>query len=357
MKDTIRVLVVDDSAVMRQILIDMLRAEPHFQIVGEAQDGLEAVQLTASLHPDVITMDIRMPRLNGLEATRYIMSTTPTPIVVVANNVYETDLNIAFNAIAAGALTVVEKPRGLDGDSYEAVADQLIMAVSLMSDVQVVALAPTGVTLPPLPGSGILSQPLSRVKVVAIAASTGGPGVLNQIVSNLPGDFPVPILVVQHITTGFGQGMAHWLNSLTSLKVSVAESGEQLLAGHVYLAPDDTHMTVNAKGQVLLDRADPVNGSRPSANRMFVSVAQVYGQACLGVILSGMGEDGVEGLSYLKRAGGYVIAQNEETCVVYGMPRAVVERGLADQVLPPERIITVLKKIAPARQSNPAFAK
>src|SRR5512143_3760998 len=152
MKDTIRVLVVEDSAMMRQILIDMLRAESSFQIVGQAQDGLEAVQLTAALHPDVITMDIRMPRLNGLEATRYIMSTTPTPIVVVANNVYETDLNIAFNAIAAGALTVVEKPRGLEGDSYEAVADQLITAVRLMADVQVVALAPTGSALPRLPG-------------------------------------------------------------------------------------------------------------------------------------------------------------------------------------------------------------
>ena len=356
MKETIRVLVVDDSAMMRQILIDMLRAEPHFQIVGEAQDGMEAVQLTAALHPDVITMDIRMPRLNGLEATRYIMSTTPTPIVVVANNVYETDLNIAFNAIAAGALTVVEKPRGLDGDSYEAVAEQLIMAVRLMADVQVVTLAPTGVELPRLIGTDRLA-PLSRVKAVAIAASTGGPGVLNQIVSNLPGDYPVPILVVQHITTGFGQGMAHWLNSLTALKVSVAEAGEQLLPGHMYLAPDDTHMTVTMKGQIMLDRADPVNGSRPSANRLFVSVAQVYGQAALGVILSGMGEDGVEGASYLKRAGGYVIAQNEESCVVYGMPRAVVERGLADQVLPPDRIIASLKKVASSRQSTPAFTK
>ncbi len=357
MKDTIRVLVVEDSAMMRQILIDMLRAEPSFQIVGQAQDGLEAVQLTAALHPDVITMDIRMPRLNGLEATRYIMSTTPTPIVVVANNVYETDLNIAFNAIAAGALTVVEKPRGLEGDSYEAVADQLITAVRLMADVQVVALAPTESPLPRLPGSGILTPLLTRVKAVAIAASTGGPGVLNQIVSNLPGDFPVPILVVQHITTGFGQGMAHWLNSLTPLKVGMAHAGEPLLPGHVYLAPDDTHFTVSMKGQVLLDHSEPVNGSRPSANRLFVSVAQMYGQAAIGVMLSGMGEDGVEGLSYLKRAGGYVIAQTEESCAVYGMPRAVVERGLADQVLSPDQIVSVLKKIASIRQSSPALTK
>lgn len=356
MKDIIRVLVVDDSATMRHILIDMLKVDPAFQVIGQAQDGLEAVQLTAALRPDVITMDIRMPRLNGLEATRYIMSTTPTPIVVVANNVYESDLNIAFSAIASGALTVVEKPRGLDGDSYEAVADQLVMAVRLMADVQVVALAPSGQPLPQLPMTGVLTTPLLKVNVVAIAASTGGPGVLNQIFSSLPADFPVPIVVVQHITPGFGQGMAHWLDSLTPLRVALAQHGDQLQAGRVYMAPDDTHLTINLKGQIQLDRGEPINGSRPSANRLFVSVAQAYGKTALGLILTGMGEDGVEGLGYIKREGGYVIAQNEESSVVYGMPRLAVERGFADQVLPPASIIAALKRIT-QKQAGPLSVK
>jgi two-component system chemotaxis response regulator CheB len=347
MRKVIRVLVVDDSPTMRQILIGMLLDADGFEIAGQAQDGLEAVQLAAALRPDVIMMDIRMPRMNGLDATRYIMSTTPTRIVVVSNNVYEADLNIAFNAIAAGALTVVEKPKGLDAASYEAVCDQLVMAVRLMADVQVVALAPSTQALPPISELSTRSttRPAARTEVIAIAASTGGPGVLNHVLSNLPADFSIPMVVVQHITAGFGLGMAHWLNGLTPLTVAIAQHGEVLTPGRVLIAPDDAHLIIAPGGVVQIDRTAPVDGLRPSATRLFSSIAQTYGAAAVGVILSGMGDDGVEGLGALRQAGGRVIAQSEESCVVFGMPKVAIERGLVDEVLAPDNIVATLKRL------------
>lgn len=344
MKDIIRVLVVDDSPVVRTILVSMLESAPGFQVVGEAKDGEEAVRLTASLRPDVITMDIRMPRLDGLEATRQIMRTTPTPIVVVASSVYESDLNIAFNAVEAGALTVVEKPRGLSETEFDVVRDQLVTTVRLMSDVQVVTLwssdqQATQVTRRPVRlGAG----PAVRPELIAIGASTGGPGILHQILRGLPSDFSIPIAVVQHITPGFGQGFAHWLSSVTPLQVAIAQDGERLAPGRVFIAPDDRHMTVSAGGIIRLERSELVSGRRPSATRLFESAAKTYGAAALGIILSGMGEDGVDGLEAVRQAGGRVIAQNEESCVVFGMPKVAVERGIVDQVLAPNDIMSVL---------------
>ena len=216
MKDSIRVLVVDDSAVVRQILVSMLETVPGFSVVGQARDGEEAVRLTARLRPDVVTMDIRMPVLDGLGAIRQIMSSTPTPIVVVAASVYEPDLNIAFTAIEAGALTVVEKPRGITPEAYEAAREQLVTTIRLMSDVQVVTLRPD--RWRPVASADrqvdmqdAVGAPLST-DLIAVAASTGGPGVLREIFSALPGDLSIPVIAVQHITPGFAQGFAQWLD-------------------------------------------------------------------------------------------------------------------------------------------------
>ena len=345
MKDMIRVLVVDDSPLVRTILVSMLKSVPGFEIVGEARDGEEAVRLTASLRPDVITMDIRMPRINGLEATRQIMRTTPTPIVVVANSVYESDLNIAFNAVEAGALTVVEKPRGLSETDFDAVRDQLVTTVRLMSDIQVVTLwsndqQATQVTRRPV---RLDTGPAVRPELIAIGASTGGPGILHQILRSLPGDFSIPITVVQHITPGFGQGFAQWLGSVTPLQVALAQDGERLAPGRVFIAPDDLHLTVTAGGTIRLERSEPISGRRPSATCLFESAAKAYGSATLGIILTGMGDDGVEGLAAIRQAGGRVIAQNEESCVVYGMPKAAIEQGVVDQVLAPDDIASTLR--------------
>lgn len=348
MRPVIRVLVVDDSSTMRQILIGMLQSAAGFEVVGQAQDGLEAVQLAAALRPDVIMMDIRMPRMNGLEATRHIMRAAPAPIVVVSSNVYEADLNIAFNAIAAGALTVVEKPKGLDAASYAAVCEQLVLAVRLMADVQVVAIVPEARALPalPVPVTYPALPPAAKTEVIAMAASTGGPGVLNQILSSLPADFSIPIVVVQHITAGFGPGMAHWLDGLTPLTVAIAQHGEILAPGRVLIAPDDARLAIGPGGIVQIDRSAPGNGSRPSATRLFYSVAQVYGAAAVGVILTGMGDDGVEGLGALRQAGGHIMAQNEASCVVFGMPKVAIERGFVDEVLSPGSIVSALKRLS-----------
>ncbi len=361
MKDPIRVLVVDDSSVVRQILVSMLESVPGFLVVGQAQDGKEAVQMTARLRPDVITMDIRMPRLDGLEAIKRIMSTTPTPIVVVAASVYEPDLNIAFAAIEAGALTVIEKPKGITPEAYEAARDQLVTTIRLMSDVQVVTLWPDRrpPTLARRHQMKTEGTPWAHIdaKLIAMAASTGGPGVLRQILKALPGDLSIPIVAVQHITPGFAQGFAGWLNGETELHVTLARNGEPVRPGHVLIAPDDTHMTVTTGGIIQLDHLEPVKGQRPSATRLFDSVAKTYGAASVGVVLTGMGDDGADGLENLRKAGGYVIAQDEESCAVFGMPKAVIERRIADQVLSPDRIAFVLRQLDGRHKPDQELAK
>ncbi|HEY74466.1 MAG: chemotaxis response regulator protein-glutamate methylesterase [Chloroflexi bacterium] len=339
MKNIIRVLVVEDSPTVQAILVSMLQDTPGFEVVGRAQNGQDAVRLTARLRPDVITMDIRMPRMNGLEATRQIMSTTPTPIVVITSAVYDKDLNVAFNAIAAGALTVVEKPKGLGPEAYEAVRDQLVTTIRLMSDVQVVTLWPSRQRPAPSP------SPQADVELIAIASSTGGPGVLREILSALPGDMSIPIAVVQHITSGFARGFAQWLDSTTELQVAIAQDNKPLTPGRALIAPDDTHVTIRRGGIVCLDHSPPVKGLRPSATLLFDSVAETYGAAAAGVVLTGMGQDGADGLEKLKQAGGRVIAQDEASCVVFGMPKAAIERGVTDHVLPPDKIASVLNHL------------
>ncbi|HTP07302.1 MAG TPA: chemotaxis-specific protein-glutamate methyltransferase CheB [Anaerolineae bacterium] len=351
MKDTIHVLVVDDSPTVRETLVAILQTDPGMQIVGQARDGEEAAQLAARLRPDVITMDIRMPRVDGLEATRRIMSSAPTPIVVVANHVYERDLNIAFNAIAAGALTVVEKPQGLTTADLAAVRDQLVTAVRLMSDVPVVhhwqhRTPHSAVTINaklPIP-----NRPRHRLEIIGIACSTGGPGALATILHALPAEFAPPLVVVQHITEGFIAGLANWLSHETARYVVVAEHGMSLQAGHVFLAPDDYHLQVDRQGRVQLNHDAPYRSLRPSANFLFRSLAHAYGPQAAGLILTGMGDDGVDGLADLHTAGGTTIAQDEASCVVYGMPREAVARHVVDHVLPLEQIAPTLGRWAAA---------
>ncbi|HSD83977.1 MAG TPA: chemotaxis-specific protein-glutamate methyltransferase CheB, partial [Anaerolineae bacterium] len=347
---TINVLVVDDSPTVREALVVMLQTAPDFNVVGQARDGQEAALLAARLRPDVITMDIRMPRVDGLEATRRIMSTVPTPIVVVANHIYESDLNIAFNAIAAGALTVVEKPQGLIMSDFTAVRDQLVNTVRLMSDVPVIhhwhkkvqdqmpVAAP--VTTPVV----AIERPPQRLEIVGIASSTGGPGALATILRSLPEDFTLPIVIVQHITKGFVTGLANWLSHETSLTVSVAQQGMPLEAGSIVLAPDDYHIQINRQGIIQLSSDAPYRGLRPSANYLFQSLAQAYGPHAVGLILTGMGDDGVDGLAELHAAGGTTIAQDEDSCIVYGMPREAVARQAIDHVLALEQVAPTLSR-------------
>ncbi|MBN1875948.1 MAG: chemotaxis-specific protein-glutamate methyltransferase CheB [Anaerolineae bacterium] len=333
----IRILIVDDSQVVRDLLVQMLQSDPEFEIVGQATDGIEAVQLTATLKPDVITMDMYMPNMNGLDAIRQIMNTVPTPIVLVAGDVYGPGSSLADQAVAAGALMVVEKPKGLSMTDYDAIRGELVTAIRLMAGVQLVTLAAN----PTSNLTSVTRQTLLDLQLIAVAASTGGPGVLHQILRALPADFSIPIVVVQHITAGFGQGFAQWLDSVTQLNVRLAQDKEPIVQGGVLIAPEGAHMVVRPGGIVRLDTSPLVDGVRPSATRLFASVAKTYKAHGMGVVLTGMGADGAEGMERIWQSGGYTIAQDEASCVVFGMPKMAIERGVVHQVLTPEEIIAV----------------
>jgi two-component system chemotaxis response regulator CheB len=339
----IRVLVVDDSPTVRALLAGIFERDPGLRVVGTASNGLEAVAEAARLHPDVITMDIRMPKMDGFQATKRIMQQTPTPIVVVSASVNAEDLKITFNAIRAGALTVVEKPSGPGAPAYEAIRDQLVTTVKLMADVKVVRRWATGHLRPRRPVSEREVQDTkARTAVIAIAASTGGPGALFQVLGALPANFPVPIMIVQHIAQGFGQGMVNWLNEATKLTVVIAQSGQEVAPGHVLIAPDDRHLLVGKDGRVLLRSRRSTDGFCPSADYLFQSVAETFGRRALGLIMTGMGRDGVEGLRTLKRVGGKILAQDEASCVVFGMPKEAINAKVVDQIVPLDQIAATI---------------
>lgn len=348
-RNKIRVLVVEDSPLIRDILILMLQEAKEMEIIGMADDGREATRLAQRLTPDVITMDIRMPRMDGLEATRLIMETCPTPIVVVANSVQDSDFNISFKAIEAGALTVVEKPRGLTGSDYSSIQHQLVAAVRMAAGLKVVARWPTKPVPAMVPGLPLALQN-RRLEVIAIGASTGGPAALKQILVQLPKDFSIPIVVVQHITPGFADHMVSWLNSEVPLRVAVAKAGDRLEAGRVLVAPSDRHMIVTPARLIGLVDGPPIKAQRPSADRLFLSLTHSCREATLGIILTGMGDDGADGFEKLAKSGAYLIAQNEQTSVVFGMPSQAIQRGVVDEVLSPDQIASTLLALHKVRK-------
>lgn len=334
----IRVLVVEDSATVRALLVQILNDDPEIRVVGEARDGHEAVLLTESLRPDLITMDVQMPRLDGLEATREIMIRAPTPIVLVTSSGRAREVEASLATLRIGALDVIQKPPSPGSPDFEAASKRLVAVVKAMSQVKVIRhwrQTPTAQVPPHLVSA---TQPGARGRIVAIASSTGGPAALQQLLSALPAEFAAPILVVQHITLGFTSGLASWLNSSCPLRVKVAEANEELTPGTVTIAPDDRHLGISIKRTVVLSSAEPIGGFRPSASFLFESVARAFGTSAVAVMLTGMGEDGVQGLHAVRKAGGKVIAQDEQSSVVFGMPGAAIEAGLAHVVLPIEEI-------------------
>lgn len=324
-----RVLVAEDSATAREAILEILAKDPGIEVVGVAKDGAEAVARTRELRPDIVTMDIHMPVLDGYEATRRIMAETPTPILVVSASVNVSDAQSSLNALRAGALGLVERPSLADGpDAW----GRFLSMVHALADVKVVRRAGPAATPPMRPAVGAPTERLAEV--VAIAASTGGPAALARLVAALPPELPVPILVVQHNTEGFTPALAAWLNGVGDLPVRLAVHGARLERGSVYVAPDDHHLGVDGRGCAALDRSAPIAGFRPSASYLFQSVARAYGARALALILTGMGSDGTEGLRHLHAAGGRVVAQDEASSVVFGMPRAAIAAGVVDEVLP-----------------------
>jgi two-component system chemotaxis response regulator CheB len=340
----IRVVVAEDSSTTRALLVAMFASDPTFQVVGEASNGREAVALVRKLRPDVVTMDVRMPHMDGLEATRQIMVEMPTPIIVVSATLGSDDVAASMRAIRAGALTALAKPSGPGAPDFEVSRARFLATVRALSSVKVVGhrLRTRSLhRLPPKPGL----QPRLRGSIVALAASTGGPGALRSVLDALPYDFPLPILIVQHLAPGFVTGFAEWLGTSCRLQVKVAVEGERVTPGRVYIAPEDRHLAVSLGGLVRTPSDPPVDGFRPSATVMFDSVAAAFGAGTLAAILTGMGRDGVFGLRRVRERGGRIIAQDEQTCSVFGMPAAAIDEGLADFVLPISSVPTKLVEL------------
>lgn len=340
----INVLVAEDSPTIRAFLTAILEGEPDIKVIGAVADGTAAVEAARHLRPDVVTMDIHMPGLDGFAATREIMETAPVPIVIVSGAVQD-EMAATFKAVEAGALAFVRRPAGLGDDRHESEAAALVTTVRLMSEVKVVrrwkrppaiadrvAAPPASPTALPGPGPAL----------VAVGASTGGPLALQAILAALPADFPLPILVVQHIAQGFVQGYADWLGTGSALPVSVAVHGQPPLPGHVYVAPDDRHLLIDAQGRLRLEAGPPEAGLRPAVAALFRSVAEHVGRRAVGVLLSGMGSDGSDELCRLRALGAITIAQDAASSVVHGMPGVAIDRGGASFVLPPAEIAAKL---------------
>ena len=341
----LRVLIVDDSPTAHELIRGILNSDPEIEVVGWAKNGAEGVRLTQELRPDVLTMDIHMPVLDGFGATQKIMSTCPTPIVIVSATTLVHDVQWAMKALQAGALTLLMKPAGPHAPEFKVAAADLIETVKAMAEVKVVR------RREPQSSSDAIAihrAPLRArgVGAVAIAASTGGPPAILRVLSCLPVDFPTPILIVQHISAGFAQGFVSWLDAALPLRVKMAEQYERMQAGVVYIAPENQHLGVKGGGEVLLSDEEPMGGFRPSANYLFQSVGRQYRSNCIGVILTGMGNDGVDGLTVLKSSGGYVIAQDRDTSVVFGMPGEASRAGIVDKLLPLDQIGEDIARVA-----------
>ena len=342
------VLIVDDSPTLRHLIRAILTTDPELNVIGEARNGEEAVTMVARLHPDVVTMDIQMPHMDGYEAIRRIMSENPVPIVVLTSTESDIRLGATYKGVESGALMVVGKPRGLPGDDPEAV--ELINVVKAMADVKVIRRKWKVQKRPESAGRGhavrqaTLSPPY---RIVAVGTSTGGPPALRTVLGELPATFRAPVVVVQHISNGFTDGLARWLNDTISLRVKLAEEGEPLLAGTAYIAPDGVHLQVTGQGKVTLLKDSPMDGHRPSVTALFNSVAKQYGPRAVGVLMTGMGRDGANGLYAMKQEGAFTIAQDEASSIVFGMPKEAINMGAAGEVLALQKIAQKIKELIP----------
>ena len=340
----IKVLIVEDSPVSREFLVYILSSDPAIQVVGAVANGLEALEAVRQKKPDVITMDIHMPMMDGFEATRKIMETLPTPIVIVSASTSATEVASTFRAMEVGALAVISRPPGIGHPEHEAAARELIQTVKLMSEVRVVRRIPTAAKgrapgRPRIAPSPILP---TGIQVAAMGASTGGPPVLQKILSRLPQDLPFPMLIVQHISPGFVKGFGEWLAGASGFPVRIASQGELPLPGQAYIAPENFHIGIGIGPRIALSDHAPEDGLRPSVAHLFRSVAQVLGPAAVGVLLTGMGRDGAQELKTMKDKGAITIAQDEESSVVHGMPGEAIRLEAATYVLTPEGIADFL---------------
>lgn len=342
----IKVLVVDDSPTARYILSELINTAPDMEVVGEADHSTKVLPLVKTLEPNVILMDLFMPNVDGIETTKEIMSNKPTPIVIISGGLSDVklDQSTTIQALRHGALAVIKKPQNLMQVDANSEAKTILDTVRNMSSVRVITHYKSQETIK-TPSIPILnSEYQGEAKIVAIGVSTGGPGALLTILKSLPANFPIPLVIVQHITAQFLEPLVAWLDANCKLRVSIAEEGQLALKGNVYFAPIGKHLILNKSGRFqLLD--SPKSLHVPSANFLFESVARIYGKNAIGVQLTGMGEDGVQGLKAMYEQYAYTIAQDEASAVVFGMPKAAIQAGAVRQVAGLEEIAGLLEKL------------
>ena len=337
----IRVLVTDDSALVRDLIRMMIQGDPELEVVGEAANGLEAVEKVRQLRPDIVTMDIEMPVMDGLQAIERIMSENAVPILVVTTR---GDAKTAYTAISKGALDLVVKP----DVSIEAAQDfterlRMLSKVKVLTHLSGRSLGRRATDVVSAPGA------VPAGVVVAVAASTGGPDALSIILSRLPAGFPVPIVIAQHMSDGFVSGMVGWLKTVSRVEIKVAEDGELLKPGVAYVCPSEQHMRISGARKIVFVARHPKDVYRPSCDTLLASVGEVCGAKAVGVILTGMGNDGVAGIRKIKQSGGTTLAQDEKTSVIFGMPNLAIEDGFIDRVLPLEDIAAEIVRVSVAR--------
>jgi two-component system chemotaxis response regulator CheB len=364
MSQLIRVVIVDDSLLMQRVITSLIQQDPTIKVVGTASNGQEAIALIEQLRPDVVTMDVRMPIMDGLETTKHVMAYCPTPILVLTASLARHDVDITFKMLGAGALDVVEKPSGKDPQTLARAGQDLIRRIKLLSRVKVVThlrgrrkpgessaepvtreriVSTSSYTHITSPAKRTTAEPLPNgaartgFPVIVIGASTGGPRIVNQIISALPEDLPAALIVVQHIAPGFSSGMAEWLATNSRLPVRVADEGALIKSGEVMIVPDRCDLLLSKDGRVHLSRSS-ILLQRPSVDVAMQSTVDVFGRRVIGVLLTGMGRDGAYGMLTVRKAGGHTIAQDEATSAIFGMPRAAIELGAAAEVLPANTI-------------------
>lgn len=354
----IRVLVVEDSLTVRKYLVECLQADSELEVIGDVEDGRQAIELCERLRPDVVTLDMMLPVMSGLSATEYIMAYCPTPIVIVSASTNRGELFRTYEALSAGALDVIEKP--LDDTSNPEWERQLVATVKVASRIKVIThprarLKKSTSLARELPAASRVHKAAARqYRLVAVGVSTGGPQALATLLSSLPSDFPLPILLVMHISPVFGAAFAEWLNNQSSIPVTVAAQDKPLPAygsPGVFLAPAERHLTVRG-GRFCLTDEPEIHSCRPSVDVLFQSVAQEIGRSAIGVLMTGMGRDGARGLLALRNAGAMTLAQDESTSIVFGMPREAIQLGAAQRVLPLDEFAPTLIALADADDSE-----
>lgn len=349
MGQKVSVLVVDDSPLCRQLIIDALQKDPELNVVGTAANGQEAFEKVVALRPNVVTMDVDMPVLDGLSATERIMGEYPTPILVLTADPRNQAPELTHRALEVGALALQVKP-ALDAGPE---AWNLAREVRLLSQVKVIRHLRGAKKLPSsggLPAAAALgAEPMpssSALGLVVVGASTGGPQVLQKLLGELPAEFPAPICMVQHINAAFAESLVGWLQATSKLKIQMAKDGDALVPGVALLAPPQAHLVVQQRGRVSLRQEEPRDGHLPSATLLFESAARSYGRRTAGVLLTGMGTDGADGMVAIKAAGGRTIVQSQESCVVFGMPGAAIAKGAADLVVHADELSRTLRGLA-----------